>query len=173
MGSATSGPSWTQQTQKYCGHELNATNSKTGVSKLLYLGDSFAQPRSAGSIDIVIDAFSDLYGSDPSGNYNDVMNPVLWEFTGMIDTQFTAPGAQFSTVPGGSGALPTSAMASSSATALSITTSSSSVAKSSATGSATPGGEGANCDGISTPCQSPYICLSPTGIYSLAACDWG
>ncbi|KAL8827970.1 MAG: hypothetical protein Q9170_006798 [Blastenia crenularia] len=53
----------------------NVTNPANGIWKFLYIGDSYAQPRSNGAIDIVINAFIDLYGSDPNRNHDDVMNP--------------------------------------------------------------------------------------------------
>ncbi|MCJ1280470.1 hypothetical protein MMC21_008298 [Puttea exsequens] len=99
-GAVYPNPAWKPQTQEYCGREIKATNPSNGVSKILYIGDSFSKPRSAGSIDIVIDAFTDLYGSDPNGDHDDVMMPIDWEFTGNIDTAYTAPGAVFSTAAG-------------------------------------------------------------------------
>ncbi|KAL9591409.1 MAG: hypothetical protein Q9179_007752, partial [Wetmoreana sp. 5 TL-2023] len=95
MGGATSGPAWDQQRREYCGREAKVTNPATGASKLLYIGDSFAQPRSDGAIDIVIGAFVDLYGSDPNGNHNLVMNPVTWQLTGNVNSAYTADGATF------------------------------------------------------------------------------
>ncbi|KAL8664463.1 MAG: hypothetical protein Q9202_003013 [Teloschistes flavicans] len=87
MGGATSGSAWDAQRREYCGREAKVTNTATGVSKLLYIGDSFAQPRSAGAIDIVIGAFIDLYGKDPQGDHNQVMNNVEWHFTGNVNTR--------------------------------------------------------------------------------------
>ncbi|KAL8718963.1 MAG: hypothetical protein Q9181_008128 [Wetmoreana brouardii] len=95
MGGATSGSAWDQQRREYCGREAKVTNPATGASKLLYIGDSFAQPRSDGAIDIVIGAFIDLYGSDPNGNHNLVMNPVTWQLTGNVNNAYTADGATF------------------------------------------------------------------------------
>ncbi|KAL8635729.1 MAG: hypothetical protein Q9228_006810, partial [Teloschistes exilis] len=95
MGGATSGPSWDAQRRQYCGREAKVTNTATGVSKLLYIGDSFAQPRSGGAIDIVIGAFIDLYGKDPKGNHNLVMNNVEWHLTGNVDPKYTVPGNNF------------------------------------------------------------------------------
>lgn len=46
------------------------------TSKLLYLGDAFAQPRSNGAIDIAHDAWTSLYGQSPNGNHDLVINPV-------------------------------------------------------------------------------------------------
>ncbi|KAI4104321.1 MAG: hypothetical protein L6R37_003318 [Teloschistes peruensis] len=77
MGGATSGPSWDAQRRQYCGRKAKVTNTATGVSKLLYIGDSFAQPRSGGAIDIVIGAFIDLYGKDPKGSAP-VSTPAGW-----------------------------------------------------------------------------------------------
>ncbi|KAI4196892.1 MAG: hypothetical protein LQ350_006261 [Teloschistes chrysophthalmus] len=95
MGGATSGPAWDAQRRQYCGREAKVTNTATGVSKLLYIGDSFAQPRSAGAIDIVIGAFTELYGKNPQGNHNLVMNNVEWHFTGNVNPKYTVPGNNF------------------------------------------------------------------------------
>ncbi|KAL8949337.1 MAG: hypothetical protein Q9222_004541 [Ikaeria aurantiellina] len=95
MGGATSGSAWNQQRREYCGREALVTNRATGAHMLLYIGDSFAQPRSDGAIDIVIDAFTTLYGSDPNGNHNLVMNPVDWHFTGNVNSAYTVDGANF------------------------------------------------------------------------------
>ncbi|KAL8998837.1 MAG: hypothetical protein Q9169_002175 [Polycauliona sp. 2 TL-2023] len=105
MGGATyySNPSaWDQQRREYCGREARVTNRATGKSMLLYIGDSFAQPRSGGDIDIVIGAFIELYGSDPNGNHNLVMNPVDWQFTGNVDPAYTADGANLQSGSSGS-----------------------------------------------------------------------
>ncbi|KAL8868682.1 MAG: hypothetical protein Q9174_004830, partial [Haloplaca sp. 1 TL-2023] len=95
MGGSISGPSWDQQIAEYCGREARVTNPANGKSMLLYIGDSFAHPRSDGAIDIVIDAFIELYGSDPNGNHNLVMNPVTWELTGNYNSAYTAKGSSF------------------------------------------------------------------------------
>ena len=99
MGGATSGPGWDSQTQEYCGREIKVTWK--GNSKLLYLGDAFAQPRSDGAIDIAPDAWTSLYGSSPNGDHDLVMNPVDWEFTGNVNTDYTAKGANFATAATG------------------------------------------------------------------------
>lgn len=96
MGGATystSPTAWDQQRREYCGREARVTNRATGKSMLLYIGDSFAQPRSGGAIDIVIGPFIELYGSDPNGNHNLVMNPVDWELTGNVDPAYTPDGS--------------------------------------------------------------------------------
>ena len=98
MGGATydtSPTAWKQQIREYCGREARVTNRANGKSMLLYIGDSFAHPRSDGAIDIVIGAFKELYGSDPNGNHNLVMNSVEWELTGNFDPAYTADGANF------------------------------------------------------------------------------
>lgn len=98
MGGATystSPAAWDHQRREYCGREARVTNRANGKSMLLYIGDSFAQPRSGGAIDIVIGAFIELYGSDPNGSNNLVMNPVDWKLTGNVDPAYTADGANF------------------------------------------------------------------------------
>ena len=102
MGGATSGSAWTSQTQEYCGREIKVTWK--GTSKLLYLGDAFAQPRSDGAIDIAPDAWTSLYGTSPNGNHDLVMNPVQWEFTGNVNTAYTAKGASFGSAAVGASA---------------------------------------------------------------------
>ncbi|KAL9614691.1 MAG: hypothetical protein Q9167_000820 [Letrouitia subvulpina] len=132
MGGATSGSSWDQQRREYCGREANVTNPANGRSKLLYIGDSFGAPRSAGSIDIVINAFIDLYGKNPNGNHNLVMSPVEWYLTGNVNDAYTADG---STIGDGPDA-PTSTPA-----------------------GCTWGCLGWDCS-ASVPCQSPFTCRS-------------
>ncbi|MCJ1310951.1 hypothetical protein MMC25_004620 [Agyrium rufum] len=100
MGGATysSNPTaWRQQTGTYCGLEANVTNPKTGVSTLLYIGDSFSQPRTPGSIDILLGPFVGVYGSNPNQNKNLVVNPINWYLTGNINTDWIAQGDIVST----------------------------------------------------------------------------
>ncbi|KAL8710239.1 MAG: hypothetical protein Q9220_005170 [cf. Caloplaca sp. 1 TL-2023] len=95
MGGATSGSAWDEQRREYCGREALVTNRATGAHMLLHIGDSFAQPRSSGAIDIVIGAFTTLYGSDPNGDHDLVMNPVDWYLTGNVNPAYTVDGANF------------------------------------------------------------------------------
>ncbi|KAJ4151551.1 hypothetical protein LMH87_012243 [Akanthomyces muscarius] len=74
MGGATynSNPdAWRAQSRKYCGLEAQVTDPSTGKTSLLYIGDAFddAWIKRTGSIDIMIDAFSNLHGN-PNGNKN-------------------------------------------------------------------------------------------------------
>ncbi|KAL8799661.1 MAG: hypothetical protein Q9182_005731 [Xanthomendoza sp. 2 TL-2023] len=111
MGGATSGPSWDQQRRQYCGGEANVTNPANGRSKLLYIGDSFCASRSAGSIDIIIDAFIEIYERSPNNNHQLVMNPVHWYLTGNVNKAYLADG---STIGGDSPDAPTTTPAGSS-----------------------------------------------------------
>jgi hypothetical protein len=50
----------------------------------------------------MMDAFNSVHG-DPDGNKNDVIKNVEWEFTGRVNTKYTADGA---TWPAKAGATP-------------------------------------------------------------------
>ncbi|KAL8678248.1 MAG: hypothetical protein Q9186_005395 [Xanthomendoza sp. 1 TL-2023] len=102
MGGSISGSSWDQQRREYCGREARVTNPANGKSMLLYIGDSFAHPRSDSAIDIVIGAFIELYGRDPNNNHDLVMNPVQWQLTGNVNPAYTVDGANFQTGDSGS-----------------------------------------------------------------------
>ncbi|KAH6887653.1 hypothetical protein B0T10DRAFT_539018 [Thelonectria olida] len=152
MGGATYGSNptaWREQIRKYCGLEALVTDPSTGKSKLMYLGDAFddAWVRTPASIDIMIDGFSALHGN-PNGDKNKVINPVKWEFTGKINTQYTAEGAVWPT-------------AATTASAPHVTS------------TACTGCLGAKCDGQATICNAGLTCLSPDGICSDKACNWG
>lgn len=99
------------------------------------------------SIDIMIDGFTAIHGN-PNGNKNIVINGVKWEFTGNINTKYIAPGANWprKNTPTNPPTDPT-----------------------------TPceGCLGAKCDGQTKVCNSGLTCLSPTGICSSQACNWG
>lgn len=162
MGGATSGSAWDAQRREYCGREAKVTNTATGVSKLLYIGDSFAQPRSAGAIDIVIGAFIDLYGKDPQGDHNQVMSNVEWHFTGNVNSKYTVAGASFGgdtppvTGTGGNGA---------SSTSDGVPTTLQTSTKTKGSGAiSTPAGCTWGCLGwdcsSSVPCQKPFTCKS-------------
>ncbi|KAL1622333.1 hypothetical protein SLS56_008770 [Neofusicoccum ribis] len=94
---------------KYCGLEAKVKDSATGKTKLMYIGDAFddawvrvikvddqplsnsanASLKTPASIDIMIDAFSEIHGS-PNNDKNDVINDVEWELTGNSNTEFAA-----------------------------------------------------------------------------------
>ncbi|KAH7198943.1 uncharacterized protein B0J16DRAFT_331389 [Fusarium flagelliforme] len=100
MGGATwsfNQDAWRQQTRKYCGLEAKVTDPTTGKSQLMYIGDAFddAWVRTPASIDIMIDAFSNIHGN-PNGDKNNVIKGVQWELTGRVNTKFAAPGASWS-----------------------------------------------------------------------------
>ncbi|SCO16234.1 uncharacterized protein FFB20_14951 [Fusarium fujikuroi] len=151
MGGATynSNPdAWRQQTRKYCGLEAKVTDPTTGKSQLMYIGDLFDDKwvRTPASIDIMIDAYSNIHGN-PNGDKNNVIKGVQWELTGRVNTQYAAPGASWPPTSGGSGG-------------------------GSGSGSGS-GGLGAKCDGQTKLCNSGLTCLSPDGVCSDKACNWG
>ncbi|KAH7159532.1 hypothetical protein B0J13DRAFT_465562 [Dactylonectria estremocensis] len=148
MGGATwnSNPTaWRDQTRKYCGLEALVTDPSTGKTKLMYIGDAFddAWVRTPASIDIMIDAFSAIHGN-PNGDKNKVISPVKWELTGKVNTQYTAAGASWPTAGGGS-----------------------------PPPQPTAGAIGDKCDGQTKLCNSGLTCLSPDGVCSDKACNWG
>ena len=173
MGGATysSNPdAWRKATQKYCGLEAKVTDPSTGKTKLMYIGDAFDDKwvrvsyhselysklgtlsktqQTPQSIDIMIDAFTAIHGN-PNGNKNIVINGVKWEFTGNINTKYIAPGANWPKVDNPTNPTdptdPTNPCA---------------------------GCLGAKCDGKTTVCNDGLTCLSPTGICSDKACNWG
>lgn len=152
MGGATynSNPTaWRQQTAQHCGLEAKVTDPKTGKSMLMYIGDAFDDRwvLSPSSIDIMIDAFSSIHGN-PNGNKNDVIKDVQWELTGRINTKYAAPGAVWPTKAGTSPNPPQ-------------------------TSAPSAGGVGAKCDGQTTVCNAGLTCLSPDGVCSTNACNWG
>ncbi|RGP60885.1 hypothetical protein FSPOR_10386 [Fusarium sporotrichioides] len=152
MGGATYGSNptaWREQTRKYCGLEALVTDPTTGKSKLMYIGDAFddAWVRTPASIDIMIDACSAIHGN-PNGNKNDVIKNVKWELTGNVNTQYAADGASWPTAAG-------------------------SAPKPTATSGACTGCLGAKCNGKTTVCNAGLTCLSPDGICSDKACNWG
>ncbi|KAH6872094.1 hypothetical protein B0T10DRAFT_466325 [Thelonectria olida] len=112
--------------RKYCGLEALVTDPSTRKSELMYLGDAF----------------------DDAWVRNKVINLVKWEFTGSINTQYTADGA----------VLPTAGIIASAPQG---------------TSTACAGCLGAKCDGQTTICNSGLTCLSPDGICSDEACNWG
>ncbi|KAL6915582.1 hypothetical protein FSHL1_007032 [Fusarium sambucinum] len=147
MGGATwnSNPdAWRAQTRKYCGLEAKVTDPVTGKSKLMYIGDSFDDSWVRSPGSI--DIMIDAFSAihgNPNGNKNDVVKNVKWEFTGNVNTQFAAPGASWP-------------------------------AKSGSSGSGTSDGAlGSKCDGNTKLCKSGLTCLSPDGICSDQACNWG
>ncbi|KAK7428394.1 hypothetical protein QQZ08_005013 [Neonectria magnoliae] len=157
MGGATYGSNptaWKAATKKYCGLEAKLTDPATGKTKLMYVGDAFddAWVRTPSSIDIMIDAFTAVNGN-PNGNKNIVINPVKWELTGNVNTQYAAAGAVWP--PAGGNSKPTTTTATSPAS------------------TACAGCVGAKCDGQTVLCNSGLTCLSPDGICSNAACNWG
>ncbi|GME48517.1 uncharacterized protein FVRRES_07645 [Neofusicoccum parvum] len=94
MGGATwsSDPdAWREQAGKYCGLEAKVKDPATGKTKVMYIGDAFddAWVRTPASIDIMIDAFSEMHGS-PNNDKNDVINDVEWELTGNSNTEYAA-----------------------------------------------------------------------------------
>jgi len=105
---------WKAATQKYCGLEATVNDPKTGKQMLMYIGDAFDDKyvlvsyllesylarslnntvhQSPGSIDIMIDAFSNIHGN-PNGNKNDVIKGVEWQLTGRVNTKYAADGQQ-------------------------------------------------------------------------------
>ncbi|OAA80115.1 hypothetical protein LEL_03601 [Akanthomyces lecanii RCEF 1005] len=159
MGGATynSNPdAWRAQSRKYCGLEAQVTDPSTGKTSLLYIGDAFddAWIKRTGSIDIMIDAFSNLHGN-PNGNKNTVIDPCNWKLTGRVNTAYAAPGASW----------PSSGASSSQASPITSTT---------ANPPSTSGGAaGASCDGLTKLCATSLTCLAPNGICSSQACNWG
>ncbi|KAM0265509.1 hypothetical protein ACHAPA_007658 [Fusarium lateritium] len=162
MGRATYGSNptaWRQQTQKYCGLEALVTDPSTGKSKLMYIGDAFDDKYIKGSrasIDIMVDAFSAIHGN-PNGDKNKVIKGVTWQFTGNVNTQYTAAGASW----------PTASVPAPKPT--------SSVPAPNPTSPSEPcaGCLGAKCDGQTSLCKAGLTCLSPDGICSDKACNWG
>jgi hypothetical protein len=175
---------WKKETQKYCGLEAKVTDPSTGKTMLMYIGDSFddrfvlvsrvtpsknlsvaclqtSQLQSKGSIDIMIDSFSNLHGN-PNGDKNKVIKGVRWELTGRVNTKYAAAGASWPPV---SSAAP-------SAKPTTSKTSSSSKFPSQTPGTCV-GCLGTECDGQSTVCNDGLTCLSPEGVCSNAACNWG
>ncbi|KAH6864679.1 hypothetical protein B0T12DRAFT_452578 [Alternaria alternata] len=111
---------WKAATQKYCGLEATVKDPKTGKQMLMYIGDAFDDKyvlvsyllkyysarslsntfhQSPGSIDIMIDAFSNIHGN-PNGNKNDVIKGVEWQLTGRVNTKYAADGAVWPTKAG-------------------------------------------------------------------------
>ncbi|RYN16372.1 hypothetical protein AA0112_g12543 [Alternaria arborescens] len=111
---------WKAATQKYCGLEATVKDSKTGKQMLMYIGDAFDDKyvlvsyllesylakllsntvhQSPGSIDIMIDAFSNIHGN-PNSNKNDVIKGVEWQLTGRVNTKYAADGAVWPTKAG-------------------------------------------------------------------------
>ena len=105
----------------------------------------------------MVDAFSNIH-SNPNGNKNEVIKGVEWHLTGRVNTKYAADGASW---PTKAGAAPTP-------TATKMQTSAS--PKPSISPSA--GGEGVKCNDA-TMCKSGMTCLSPDGVCSTAACNWG
>ncbi|KAF4953789.1 hypothetical protein FGADI_5782 [Fusarium gaditjirri] len=93
-----------------------------------------------------IDIMIDAYSiihGNPNGDKNNVIKGVQWELTGRVNTKYAAPGAFWPPTSGGSGS-----------------------------GSGA-GGLGAKCDGQTQLCNSGLTCLSPDGVCSDKACNWG
>ena len=170
---------WKAATQKYCGLEATVKDPKTGKQMLMYIGDAFDDRyvlvsyilkyyfarslsntfhQSPGSIDIMIDAFSNIHGN-PNGNKNDVIKGVEWQLTGRVNTKYAADGAVW---PTKAGATPTTPAPTKMQTSASPKPSA----------SPSGGGEGAKCSD-STNCISGMTCLAPDGVCSTAACNWG
>ncbi|OAG18795.1 hypothetical protein CC77DRAFT_1062728 [Alternaria alternata] len=147
---------WKAATQKYCGLEATVKDPKTGKQMLMYIGDAFDDKYvlSPGSIDIMIDAFSNIHGN-PNGNKNDVIKGVEWQLTGRVNTKYAADGAVW---PTKAGAAPTTPAPTKMQTSASPKPSA----------SPSGGGEGAKCSD-STNCNSGMTCLAPDGVCSTAA----
>ena len=66
----------------YCGLEAIVT-TPDGRTATLYLADAFDDTwvRTPASIDVIYDAFSNLFGSQ-TNNKNDVIQGATWKFTG-------------------------------------------------------------------------------------------
>ncbi|KAH7141006.1 hypothetical protein EDB81DRAFT_761458 [Dactylonectria macrodidyma] len=101
------------------------------------------QAHTPASIDIMIDAFSAIHGN-PNGDKNKVINPVKWELTGKVNTQYAAPGASWLTAGGGS-----------------------------SPSQPTAGAIGDKCDGQTKLCNSGLTCMSLDGVCSDKGCNWG
>ncbi len=120
-----------------------------------------SQLQEKGSIDIMIDAFSNLHGN-PNGDKNKVINPVKWELTGRVNTKYAAAGASWPNAGASSSAKPTT-----------LKTSTTSSQSPSQTPGTCVGCLGTKCDGRTTVCNDGLTCLSPDGVCSNAACNWG
>jgi hypothetical protein len=85
---------WRAVGTQYCGLEAIVTNPATGVSKTLYITDAFDHQwvRSPGSIDIMTNAFEELFGKG-TRNHNDVMGEVSWRLTGNRNEKYAFGGA--------------------------------------------------------------------------------
>jgi hypothetical protein len=167
---------WKAATQKYCGLEATVKDPKTGKQMLMYIGDSFDDQyvlvglsqhnterrptdtyhQSPGSIDIMIDGFSNIHGN---GDKKNVIKGVEWQLTGRVNTKYAADGAVW---PTKAGAAPTGSSPTKTQTSATLRPSD----PSSGTG------EGAKCSDA-TNCDSGMTCLAPDGICSKAACNWG
>jgi hypothetical protein len=109
----------------------------------------------------MIDAFSNLHGN-PNGDKNKVINPVKWELTGRVNTKYAAAGASWPNAGASSSAKPTT-----------LGTSTTSSQSPSQTPGTCVGCLGTKCDGKTTVCNDGLTCLSPDGVCSNAACNWG
>jgi hypothetical protein len=109
----------------------------------------------------MIDAFSNLHGN-PNGDKNKVINPVKWELTGRVNTKYAAAGASWPNAGASSSAKPTT-----------LKTSATSSQSPSQTPGTCVGCLGTKCDGKTTVCNDGLTCLSPDGVCSNAACNWG
>ncbi|KAJ1533287.1 hypothetical protein HK096_005420 [Nowakowskiella sp. JEL0078] len=83
-------PNWATYGKRYCGLEAIVTNPNNGVSMTLYITDAFdhAWVRTPGSIDIMFDSFSKLFGKTTT-NHNDVIKDITWKFTGNKLTKYS------------------------------------------------------------------------------------
>lgn len=92
---STDPTAWKAATQKYCGLEANVTDTTTGRSKLMYIGDGFDMKfvRSPGSLDIMLEGFKEIHG-DPKGVKDDVIQNLSWQLTGNRNSQYAAPGTE-------------------------------------------------------------------------------
>jgi hypothetical protein len=86
-------PSWADTAKAYCGLEAKVYNPDTDQTVLLYIGDAFDHQwvNSPGSIDIMINKYSVLFGSYATDK-NAVMMNIQWEFTGARNPQYKFGG---------------------------------------------------------------------------------
>ena len=86
-------PNWAITAKQYCGLEAKVYNPVTGQTILMYLGDAFDHKwvHSPGSIDIMINSYSVLYGSY-AVNKDLVIMDVQWEFTGNYNPRYKFGG---------------------------------------------------------------------------------
>ncbi|KAF2031329.1 hypothetical protein EK21DRAFT_63471 [Setomelanomma holmii] len=146
MGGATyntDAAAWKAATKKYCGLETTVKDPKTGKSMLMYIGDAFDDKYVLSPASI--DIMTDAF-SNIHGNPNGDKNEVIKGVEWQLTGRVNTKYAAAGAVwPTKVGSAPSSSCA---------------------------GCAGAKCSD-STNCKDGMTCLSPDGICSTAACNWG